>query len=492
MRRIRGHRVRWFAPAVAVAVVIAGAGPAVGGDGPALRWAACSDGELAGWQCATLTVPRDPKVPAAGTFDLAVAKLPATGRSIGSLLFNPGGPGASSIDQAQVIASLLPRSLRRNFDFVTWDVRGVGRSDPLRDCPPAAIALPPVGPVNWDAVLASAREAQRQANITCATHNAGAVPFLGTAANVRDVEALRQALGEQRVSFWAVSAGTRLAAAYAQAHPNHVRAFVLSGVVNPDGGITDWAQSTATGVDDALTMLFDVSPQTRQQADRVMATLASQPLHLPSGTTLTRWTVGLLATAIKSMNNGMPLVASLFSDLDAALHGSGDEQVQALARLDALPPLSADAIPLSDPTASIIQCLDYADRPTPRRQAALIRRAVAAAPIAGWLTVANLTQCAGISTPPDPVGPITMADQKVPLLLVNSTKDPNTPMVWADKMAAAVPSARVVRYSGTTHGPFLTVPSRCVDQVGVDFLLSGRLPARDRSCPFVNPFAPRG
>ena len=471
----------------AFTLVLATAAPASAGDARGLAWAPCPDAELAAWQCATLTVSKSPGDAAAGAFTLSVVRLPATGPRIGSLLFNPGGPGAASVDQAPQIASLLPPDLRRRFDLVTWDVRGVGRSEPLLGCAPATMALPATGPVDWSAALRSARAAQRQANTTCARRNASSVPYLGTAATVRDVEELRQALGEPRLSFWAVSAGTRIAAAYADAHPDRVRAFVLSGVVSPRSGITDWARSTATGVDDALDMLFDVSPATRDQAGRVMATLSQHPLELPSGATVSRWTVGVLATAIKGMNTGMPLVAGVFADLDAALHGTGASREQALARLDALPAIPADALPLSDPTASVIQCLDAADRPSPAEQSAILTRAVRRGPMAGWLTIANLTQCTGITTRPDPVPPIDLRGTSVPVLLVNATRDPNTPIRWADAMAEAIPSSRVIRYVGTTHGPFLSVPSACIDRVGVGFLVTGRLPRRDVTCRFVRP-----
>lgn len=141
-----------FAYGVLLAASSASGGP--------LTWSPCSEPGLEGIECGTLKVPKDDGNPGVGTFDLAVARLPATGsrsERIGSLFFNPGGPGVSGIDLVGAIGGALSSDLRRHFDLVVWDPRGVGRSSGLSECVGGEFAPPATGAIKWAAVLKQMR-----------------------------------------------------------------------------------------------------------------------------------------------------------------------------------------------------------------------------------------------------------------------------------------------------------------------------------------------
>jgi len=197
------------AVAVAAAVVAAttGCGPDTATDPPAstatnasLDWQGCGDGM---W-CTTLAVAVDGDDPTSPTMDLAVAMRPATtGDRIGVLAVNPGGPGATAVDWLGRARSL--DGLNRNFDLVTWDPRGVGRST----------ALGCGTDVGVDDAVANP-EAVAEA---CAASSPGLATNLGSDETVRDLEAIRTALGEDTISFLGFSYGTYIGLSYARAHP---------------------------------------------------------------------------------------------------------------------------------------------------------------------------------------------------------------------------------------------------------------------------------
>jgi len=116
----------------------------------ALTWTPCTETALSGLDCATLVVPKDYNDSTRGTFSLALARAKATGAAsdrIGTLFFNPGGPGSSGVSLVPTIAPALPPELRAHFDFVSWDPRGVGRYSGVSDCCEGPYSLPASDPM---------------------------------------------------------------------------------------------------------------------------------------------------------------------------------------------------------------------------------------------------------------------------------------------------------------------------------------------------------
>src|SRR3712207_2753781 len=199
------------------------------GSAPAdLAWTPC-DG-AAGWECASLAVPFDYADPTGRTIALALTRLPAgdPARRIGALVLNCGGPGCPTVGFLHQVGGLLfPEEMRARFDIVGFDPRGVGASGQV-DCRPDyetyyALDPSPDDAAELDAWLAGGRAFAE----ACAANGGPMLPFLGTEHVVSDLERLRQALGEERLSFLGLSYGTSIGARYADRHPDRVRAVAL-------------------------------------------------------------------------------------------------------------------------------------------------------------------------------------------------------------------------------------------------------------------------
>ncbi len=191
-----------------------------------------------------MSVPIDYNNPGAGQAKLAVIRVPATGQRLGSLLVNPGGPGGSAVDMVAAMASDMDNSaIRRSFDLVGFDPRGVGHSTPPLRCRTDAefdayrrepmVDYSPAG-------VAHIEQLYRQLAQQCV--NRMGTAFLanaGTASVARDMDAVRQALGDEQINYLGYSYGTELGTAYLEKFSNHVRAMVLDGAIDPTVGPVD-------------------------------------------------------------------------------------------------------------------------------------------------------------------------------------------------------------------------------------------------------------
>ncbi|BBX62011.1 hydrolase [Mycobacterium saskatchewanense] len=195
-------------------------------------------------RCTTVSVPVDYNNPGAAQAKLAVIRVPATGKRIGSLLINPGGPGASAVDMVAGMASGLENSdIRRDFDLVGFDPRGVGHSTPSLRCRTDAefdayrrepmVDYSPAG-------VAHIEQLYRQLAQQCVNRMGAAfLANVGTASVARDMDLVRQALGEDQINYLGYSYGTELGTAYLEKFSTHVRAMVLDGAIDPTVGPVD-------------------------------------------------------------------------------------------------------------------------------------------------------------------------------------------------------------------------------------------------------------
>lgn len=211
------------------------------GVGPA--WGSCADfiGDLSGLptaQCGTVSVPVDYANLQGPQAQLAVIRVPATGDRIGALLVNPGGPGASAVDTvAGMGAGLADTEITRRFDLVGFDPRGVGHSTPQIRCRSDAefdafrqeplVHYSPAGVAHIEDVY------RRMAQGCVDRTGLDFLANVGTASTVRDMDVVREALGENQINYLGFSYGTELGAEYADRYPDRVRSLVLDGAVDP-------------------------------------------------------------------------------------------------------------------------------------------------------------------------------------------------------------------------------------------------------------------
>jgi pimeloyl-ACP methyl ester carboxylesterase len=246
------HRFRRAVLAALIAVLAAtllpvpsaGAGPrSSGGTGPAavprLTWASCGEGFEA-FQCATAIVPLDYDRPRGGQITLALARLPASdpSRRIGSVFLNPGGPGASGVDFVLEAGPFLySDEVRARFDLVGFDPRGIMRSTPLRCYDTLEEAEADwLTPFQFPVTRAEERSwvrSDRAVARACAERGGPILNHMSTANVARDLDLLRRAVGDARLTYAGYSYGSYLGATYANLFPGKVRALVVDGVLDP-------------------------------------------------------------------------------------------------------------------------------------------------------------------------------------------------------------------------------------------------------------------
>jgi pimeloyl-ACP methyl ester carboxylesterase len=459
-----------------------------------LDWRACGSSLPSQARCATLTVPRDwgdRRVD--GTYRISVARIPAEKPSerIGVLTFNPGGPGSAAVPNITWVQGMLPQRVRDRFDIVAWDPRGVGGSEPsITGCTVKDISPPKTGPVDWDAWASRYMRVNGQAAAGCYEANRRHAPYVGTWQLVRDLDALRAALGEASLTFWGMSYGSTVGRSYAQYFPQRVRALVLDGVISPLSTIDLWAREHTW--DDPLaieTMLDALGPAYRAKYTRVMASLQTRTLRSSSGGRITRWTVGKDIISWASYQTTWSSVANLLDQVDAGLRAR-DATVRQRA-IDTAAGMLADARPGQpepkgwfDPQWTYVNCSDMPDRPTPARLAQLAREGAAAGGVhVGQAVLREGAQCAGLPVfgraIPRITSPISLP---TPPLIANARADNRTPWTAAIEMSRAFAGSRTVEYGGTHHIVYGRTTT-CVDRPITRYLVDQRLPGRDVTCP---------
>jgi pimeloyl-ACP methyl ester carboxylesterase len=232
--------------AVAAGAALAGtvtAVDAVAAPGPG--WGPCP--EDAAVQCATVTVPVDWSDPNGDTIEVAIARRPAA-RSMGTLFFMPGGPGDSGVN-AVIEGNAVPPELAARYDLVSFDPRGTNRSNPVV-CDADLVADPPDANPEGGATFASVVSYSRALGASCREHTGSLVDHVDSVSVARDIDAIRAALGERRLSLYGRSYGTLAGQMYAELFPSRVRALVLDSVFDHSLTPAEFlATEAATGED---------------------------------------------------------------------------------------------------------------------------------------------------------------------------------------------------------------------------------------------------
>ncbi|MEV0975379.1 alpha/beta hydrolase [Streptomyces sp. NPDC049915] len=213
------------------------AGAAHGAPTAHVTWKKCGTTDYPTLQCASLTVPLDHSNPDGRQITLALSRVPHTAPAYqGPLLVNPGGPGGSGLTLAGFVASSLPKAVAAQYDVIGFDPRGVGKSRPALDCEPGHFK-----PVRPDSVPATGAleqaDLRRAASFAaaCGRTYADLLPYMDTVSAVRDMDAIRAAVGAPKLNYFGYSYGTYLGAVYARLFPERVRRLVLDSIVDPAG-----------------------------------------------------------------------------------------------------------------------------------------------------------------------------------------------------------------------------------------------------------------
>ena len=427
-------------------------------------------------ECATYPVPADHDEPDGPTVDLAVVRRPATGTDrIGSLFMNPGGPGGSGVDF--IWASSLDSTLNQFFDIVSWDPRGVGASEPIA-CDVGAEAMRELdwGPDDAEE-QAQLEEAAEAIAVECAEAFGDRLTQVATEDTVQDLDRLRQAVGDDQLTYLGFSYGTAIGLRYADRYPERVRAMVLDGVVDPTQDLeqllTDQALAFETAVDQAFATCAasTTCPLADPAAafDRLRAAVEVTPIPAAG-----QEPIGPTALAYAALSSAYdPSRADvLVAALAAAEAGNG-------ASLRKLADLYWSSTSYSE-YASVV-CTDNPHPVGADDFRAMTERMTEAAPRFGAAVANEMLPCAFWEAPVTGEPGVVIAEGAAPILVVGNTGDAATPYVAAERVADALDSGVLLTYRGTGHTSFNS--DGCVRDVVRAYLVDLVVPPPGTECP---------
>ena len=484
-----------------VAAFVAAFGPLSGASAQAaqISWTACPIEDYPTLQCGTFEVPYDYGKPNGKQFTLALQKLPASGTKIGTLFANPGGPGVSG--RGVWTHPAQSASLRQSFDLVGFDPRGIGQTRPAFDCDePGGESPANTLNIDWIRYTQEQVPAILRANRACQRKSADFIAHVGTNNVVRDLDAMRAAVGDSKLTYWGASYGTRIGYTYAYRYPQRVRAIVLDGPVTPDGSFADFADVRSRSEDEALRFIRSVSPATYAAVISTRNSLFASRLDIgTAGKSMPldgyEW-LGIVSSKLMLAQKNWPQITQLAKVVSLAriVGSGGDEARAALREISAAAEAEgAGGLAPDGGANSAINCADYSDRPSARQRSRIVRNVVSRAPVFGGLGASQAAPgCVGYTFRADPVPRIASRAslarvRNIKLAISDSTADAATPLVWGRAMARAFPSAFEVTQETGNHVNFLSTESDCVDDPLREYLLTLKMAPRRTTCLFTAP-----
>lgn len=471
--------------------------------GQQLRWHTCPDpapsqgpGRAPGarWECATLQTPLDWAHPQGRKIGLALVRTKALDhdRRLGSLIFNFGGPGASGVSLMPSVAEEFDR-LHHSYDLVGFDPRGVGASQGIKCLNGAELDryfARDTTPDTTEERAYNAGQRKRYA-AACQKNSADVLPHVDTESSARDIDLMREVLGDRKTSYFGISYGTLLGAEYAHLFPDKVGRIVLDGAVDPALGriaadlqqtkgfqlaLNHWMKRCSTSKDCP-------TGQSVTAGNRVLASwlraLDAGGLPTSSGRKLTadQATLGI-ATALYSEQ----LWAVLTKGLDQAIRlGRGDIL---LALSDLYNERDAKGRYSTRQAAnSAVTCSDTVERVSDERITELLPKFRAASPVFGEYVAWTMGACTDWPVRGKSERLNVRAPGADPVLVVGATGDPATPFANAQRLARALGKDVGVEIGvrGEGHGAYAT-GNACVTRLVDDYLLRDIVPSRGTFC----------
>ncbi|WP_328450224.1 alpha/beta hydrolase [Amycolatopsis sp. NBC_00438] len=477
---------------------------------PHLTWSDCQDG----FQCSTAPVPLDYDQPTGAQIQLALIKLPATdpAKRIGTLFVNFGGPGASGLQRLRERGKwpwLFSPELRSRFDVVSWDPRGIANSTAVRCFDTEADqqaffgSFPemPGDPSGEAPFFAASKDLADR----CGQKAGNLLQHVSTANTARDLDVLRRAVGDQKLTYHGISYGTFLGAVYANLFPDRIRAMVFDGSMDFVGSATghdgtgrtvplDTRQDVPRGISDTFDQFLKQctaagpdcafsSGDPKAKWTEIMTRAQRGPITVPGADGPETWTYsGIINTAGDLSDlRGWPDIADLLQRLydarttvTAARTASTTGEQYTSNRTEAF---------------NAIQCTDSdvpADPAIYSRYAASEDQRV---PYFGRIGALDMMSCAYWKAKDTDryTGPWNRWTS-APILVINNRYDPSTPLHGAQDGAAELARAKVFVTDGFGHSS-MYAPSTCTEQVKRNYLISGTFPAAGKTCGLdANPF----
>jgi pimeloyl-ACP methyl ester carboxylesterase len=456
-----------------------------------LNWSDCS-----GAECATLTVPVDYQAPDGATIDLEVLRVPARrpSKRIGSLVVNPGGPGGSGVDYARAADVIVGPGVRDAYDVVGFDPRGVGRSAPI-DCVTdtqldAFLGADPTpdDPTEEQQFAATSADFAR----SCGQNAGPLLAHVSTEDAARDMDVLRAALGEEKLTYLGKSYGTFLGATYADLFPEHVGRIVLDGVVAPDLTAEEVNLGQAKGFELATRQwaaycaaegdcpLGDSTDTVMTGLRDFLASVDANPLPRTGDDAVPRLTEGWASLGIAAAMYDQGSWRTLVDAMRDAETGDGTALMQLANQYADRNPGGAYAGNIMEAIYAV-NCLDKPESnsvPEHEREAA---DASKVAPTWGRYLMWSSLTCGfwpikATGTPHE-----VHAPGAGPIVVIGTTRDPATPYEWAVRLRDQLDKASLITFDGDGHTAY-TRSNSCVDGAVDAYYLKGTVPKDGLRC----------
>ncbi|MGO1546712.1 alpha/beta hydrolase [Microbacterium gubbeenense] len=458
------------------------------------EWGACDDPQTeAEVECATITAPIDWNDPAAGDIELAISR-PADRPSNpqGSLLVNPGGPGASGIDYMQQSLEYggLGEDLLDAFDVVGFDPRGVARSTPVECLDTAGmdeyLYSVPDGTRDSDEWEASLEEQAETFADACAENSGELLEFITTDQAARDMDLIRAVLGDEKLNYLGFSYGTFLGATYADQFPENTGRLVLDGALDPSVSGTEVGMRQVIAFEQSLHTYVDACldgsgcpfrgsvDQALGEVSQLLASLDRRPLVGQDGRELGGDAMMTAVIAALYSEENWPYLTEAFA---GALAG---DPTSALFLADFYNERQGGAY-LSNSTEAFnaYNCMDYpseSEELSGEDEAELEEKA----PVT-WKYMMGADVCEFWPYPPSGERETISATGAAPIVVVGTTGDPATPFAWAESLAEQLDDATLITYEGEGHTAY-GAGSSCVDEAVESYLIDGAMPEAGLTC----------
>jgi pimeloyl-ACP methyl ester carboxylesterase len=453
-----------------------------------IEWTACDGSTNTEVECGNIEVPFDYADPDQGSFVLYVKKHNAASPAdrIGSMMVNPGGPGFGGSSLADDAEYYFSQDLIDRFDIIAWDPRGTGESTPAVNCVDTfdeyfGLDSPPETPDEKQALI----NASQAFNDKCAENSGTILPFISTKASAQDINSLRLAIGEEKVSFFGFSYGSELGTTWATMFPETVRAIVVDGAVDPTASSIQEGMAQAKGFEGQLatflkqcsektTCAFHNGGEAEAAFDKLVLDIDSTPLEVSRDRTLV--TQGVLFTAVAQAMYSDYYWPQLSEALSAAQGGDGKGILQLY---DDYYQRKDDGTYGNELEAFLaISCLDDPGATSTEEVDSHIEDFIAAAPRLGG-NFAYGYSCA--LWPVKQAAKVTITGKGAgPIVVIGTTGDAATPLESTRKMAQGLEQGILIVVDANQHTGYGA--NSCVVKAVDDYLIKLIVPANETTC----------
>lgn len=456
-----------------------------------LEWEKCSNG-FGPRECAWVEVPLDYSEPSGDVIELKLLRVAAGDQAgkVGSLVVNPGGPGAAGTDYADQADYAFTKAVRQKYDIVGFDPRGTGASSPI-DCLTDAelddyIAADPAP--DTPAEIDEAMEWETRMGEGCVEKSGDLAAHVSTVEAARDMDVIRAVLDEEKLAYFGASYGTKLGATYADLFPAKAGRLVLDGAIDLSLDSRGANLGQAQGFQRAIEAYVD---HCVAQGDCYLGADRGAALA-----TITDFLDEVDAEPI-SVGNRELRIGNAFYGIVLPLYNEDYWSMLDSALGDALDGDGAELLELSDLYAAriggeyvdnsaeaiwAINCLDDPSSISPAEVPGELDAFQKASPTFGEIFAWSLVGCSGIQVEAaEQPGDLTAAGAD-PILVVGTTRDPATPYEWAEALAEQLEPAVLVSRDGDGHTGY-NQGNACVDEVIEGYLIDGTVPDGPVDCP---------